>query len=62
MGLQILEDFLKIPLRDGPFIAPHQSSPGTISAIDRTLIGDEQEHSIRVTMNKTRYRGMFVLS
>jgi hypothetical protein len=62
MALQILQDLLKISLRDGSFVAPHQSPPSTVPAIDSTLIGDEQEHPIWVAMDKTRYRGMSVFS
>ena len=62
MTLQILDDLFKIPLGDGPLAASHQSPSRAVSAIDGTLIGDEQEHSIRITMDESRHRGMLILS
>jgi hypothetical protein len=62
MTLQIFEDLLKISLGDGPLATSHQPSPCAVPAIDGTLIGDEQEHSIGIAMDKARYRRMAVLS
>ena len=62
MAFQILEHLLKISLGDGLLVASHQSSPRAVPAIDGALVGDEQKHPVRITVNKARHGGILVLS
>src|SRR5512142_1365032 len=61
MAFQIFQNLLQITLCDGPLIASNQSPSRAVSAVHGTLIGDKQQHSIRVAMHQTGHRRMVVL-